>query len=98
MSLKEKIKIVEGVKIYNYEQVFGLTPNDYAIYMKLDKIDITGQNKKQKQIQDYDDSASSQNSSRFNLKNSQNCIDNSVYKVHDFISTNFYIKRTSKLF
>ena len=47
------------MKIINYDQVFGLTPGDYAIYMQLDKIDITGQNKKQnKRVHQDSDSSS----------------------------------------
>ena len=67
--------------------------------MKLDKIDITGQNKKQmRKQQDLDDSASPENSARFKSNNNSNCIDNFVYKTDEFISENFYIKRTSKIY
>ena len=49
VPLETKIQNVENIKIYNFERVFGIDPQDYDIYRKLDKIDASGNKIAQKE-------------------------------------------------
>ena len=41
-SLEEKIFLADGVKPENVERVYGIPPEDYKIYLKLGRIDLSG--------------------------------------------------------
>ena len=39
LSLYDKILVIENTTTKDYDKIFGLTPNDYQVYIKLMKID-----------------------------------------------------------
>ena len=39
MSLNDKILVIENTTTKDYDKIFGLTPGDYNVYIKLMKID-----------------------------------------------------------
>ena len=42
LPIEARIELLEGLRIKEAEKVFGYTPDDFAIYKRLNKIDMSG--------------------------------------------------------